>query len=104
MIPPGDHSANPSEVTVPYQAPLTLHDGVGVGLARRAAADAQAAESVRVLLRSRLRIASLIVLVLFVLAGTLGVAGLALGLGLVRPRLRPGLIFFTGPAVAWAAL
>jgi serine/threonine-protein kinase len=73
-------------------------------VARTAAAEAQANEAIRMLLRSRLRIASLIV-TSFPVAGVCAVAvNLAFKHGPFRPMELQGLTIFAGPTMAFVAL
>src|SRR4051794_26345476 len=67
-------------------------------------ASTQAAEALRVLLRGRLRRASLLVTAVFVVMGCLAVLNILLNPDTIAPRVRQGLAFFAGPAAAWVAL
>jgi hypothetical protein len=68
-------------------------------IARRAAAEAQATEAVRILLRSRLRVVFLIVTSLFGVAGCLAFVNIAINPARVPPRMIQGLAF--SPDHSW---
>jgi serine/threonine-protein kinase len=80
-------------------------DDVGqIRLAWDAAAEAQATEAVRALLRSRLRLAFLIVSSLITVVGFLAGVNVALNPATVAPRVWQGLAFFAGPSAAFIVL
>lgn len=73
-------------------------------VARRTAAEAQATETVRVLLRGRLRLAFLIVTGLFAAAGCVALVSFALYPATVPPSVLQRFAYFTGLSLAFAAL
>jgi serine/threonine-protein kinase len=96
--PPGPTAAPPS------QDGLRGDDVGRIRLARNAAAEARATEVVRDLLRRRLRLAFLLVTVVFWPAGCLGIVNAALNAGMITPRVWLAIAFFAGPFVAFVAL
>ncbi len=88
-----------------------LSEVAGVGndvgrirLARNAAAELQATEAVRDLLRGRLRVAFLLVTGVFWPAGCLGIVNAALIAGMITPRVWLAVAFFAGPFATFVAL
>ena len=80
-------------------------DGVGrIRRARNAAAQLQATEAVRDLLRGRLRLAFLLVTGVFWPAGCLSIVYAALNAGMITPRIGLAIAFFAGPFAAFVAL
>ncbi len=80
-------------------------DEVGrIRLVWNAAAEAQATEAVRDLLRCRRRLAFLLVTGVFWPAGCLSIVNAALNAGMITPRVWLAIAFFAGPFAAFVAL
>ena len=97
---------NALEVTVAFLPDAAL-EGAGLGqlqVARKTAAETQATEAVRVLLRSRLRLAFLIITSLFTVVGCLSIVNIAVNFSVIPSRVRIGLAFFAFPIVAFIGL
>jgi serine/threonine-protein kinase len=91
-------------VVFPSQGALRYEDVGRIRLARYAAAELQATEAVRALLRGRLRLAFLLVTGVFWPAGCLGIVNAALNAGMITPRVWLAIAFFAGPFAAFVAL
>ena len=94
------------EATVAYSADdaLCAEDLGRIQVARAAAAEAQATEAVRILLRSRLRLAFLIVAATFGVMGILGTLNALLNPDTIYRSVWQALAFFVGPIVVCVAL
>ena len=97
---------NALEVTVAFLPDAAL-EGAGLGqlqVARKTAAETQANEAVRVLLRHRLRHAFLIITSLFTVAACLSAVNIAVNFSTIPPRVWQGVAFFSCPFVAFIGL
>ena len=94
------------EATVAYSTDdaLCAEDLGRIQVARAAAAEAQATEAVRILLRSRLRLAFLIVAATFGVMGILGTLNALLNPDTIYRSVWQELAFFVGPIVVCVAL
>ena len=104
---PGSTSRGPAHdgATALSPAKETGFGDIGrIRLARQAAAEAQATESVRVLLRRRLRLAFLLVTGVFWPVGSFGIVNAILNDGMITQRVWLAIAIFAGPFAAFVAL
>jgi len=100
---PAQHFLETTGICSPNDA--LLGDDLGqLRVARRSAAEAQATEEVRILLRGRLRLAFLLVTILFGFGGSLALVTVARNPTTVPTSLLQGLAFSSGLFLAFAAL